>query len=124
MSKQPTSVPRQFIQASAVLHVQDVLLAARYYKDKLGFTWDFGDENYAVVWRDNAALHFTRGEKSPVGVHIFLWVRDIHGYYEELCSRSTEPETQPILQSYGIWEFRFKDLNGVLLVFGQDDELI
>ena len=34
-----------------------------------------------------------------------------------------EPETQPTCQSYGIREFGLKDLNGVLLVFGQDDEL-
>ena len=124
MLKQPTSDPRQFVQSSAVLHVQDVLLTAHYYKDELGFTWDFGDENYAVVWRDNAALHFTRGENSPVGVHVFLWVRDVDGYYEELRSRMLEPETQPTCQPYGIREFGLKDLNGVLLVFGQVDELI
>ena len=120
----PSSNPRQFVQVSAVLHVEEVLSTARHYRDELGFIWDFGDENYAVVWRDNAAVHFTRGENAPRGVHLFLWVRDVDGYYQELISRNVKPETQPTTQPYGIREFTVKDLNGVLLVFGQDDELI
>ena len=51
-------------------------------------------------------------------------VRDVDGYYQELISRNVKPETQPTTQPYGIREFTVKDLNGVLLVFGQDDELI
>jgi len=31
-----------------------------------------------------------------------------------------EPTTQP----YGIREFKLKDVNGVAIVFGQDDELL
>ena len=33
----PQSDPRQFVQGSAVLHVPDVLAAAEYYRDNLGF---------------------------------------------------------------------------------------
>ena len=68
----PSSNPRQFVQASAVLHVEEVLSTAHHYRDELGFIWDFGDENYAVVWRDNAAVHFTRDENAPRGVPLFL----------------------------------------------------
>ena len=120
----PHSNPKQFVQGSPVLHVVDVLATASYYRDTLGFNWDFGDENYAVVWRDNAAVHFTRGPEAPSGVHLFLWVRDVDAYYEELKERGTQAEMEPTTQPYGIREFSILDINGVAIVFGQDDELI
>ena len=46
MPERPSSAPRQFIQGAPVLHVPDVLATAAYYRDVLGFTWDFGDEDY------------------------------------------------------------------------------
>ena len=124
MPKIPSSNPRQLIQASAVLHVADVVSTARYYEIDLGFTWDFGDENYAVVWRDNGAVHFVLGDNYPTGVHLFFWVRNVDQYYEELHSKHIQVETEPTTHPYGIREFSVKDLNGVLVVFGQDDELI
>jgi hypothetical protein len=70
MPEEPTSNPKQFIQGAAVLHVSDVVTTATYHRDVLGFTWDFGDEQYAVVWRDKAAVHLVRGDGSPTGVHL------------------------------------------------------
>ena len=49
MPDQPTSNPAQFIQGCPVLHVADVVAVASYFRDVLGFRWDFGDDNYAVV---------------------------------------------------------------------------
>lgn len=66
MPSYPSGNPAQFIQGAPVLHVQDVLAAAKYYRDILGFRADFGDENYAVVWRDNAAIHFAKSGKTRV----------------------------------------------------------
>ena len=120
----PHSNPKQFAQASPVLHVVDVLATESYYRDKLGFHRDFGVENYAVVWRDNAAVHFARGLEAPSGVHLFVWVRDVDAYYEELNERGTKAEIAPTTQPYGIREFSILDINGVSIVFGQDDELI
>src|SRR5947208_16799462 len=56
----PSSNPAQFVQGAPVLHVADVEATAAFYRDVLGFTWDFGDETYAVVWRDNSAIHDVR----------------------------------------------------------------
>lgn len=120
----PNSNPKRFVQGSPVLHVVDVIATAEYYRDSLGFWWDFGDENYAVVWRDNAAVHFTRGAGAPSGIHIFFWIRDVDAYYEELRGVDTAIETGPTTQLYGIREFSVIDINGVTIVFGQDDESI
>ena len=116
----PTSNPAQFVQGAPVLHVSDVTSAASFYRDVLGFTWDFGDENYAVVWRDNSAIHFVKDVASPKGVHLFQWVKDIDAYYSEVVGRGAAVASAPTNQSYGIREFGVQDLNGVGIVFGQD----
>ena len=73
----PSSNPAQFVQGAPVLRVPDVKSAATYYRDVLGFTWDFGDEDYAVVWRDNSAIHFVKDAASPRGIHLFQWVKNV-----------------------------------------------
>ena len=37
----PSSNPAQFVQGAPVLHVADVEATAAFYRDVLGFTWDF-----------------------------------------------------------------------------------
>jgi len=118
----PSSNPRQFIQGAPVLHVQDVTAAVAFYRDVLGFTADYGDETYAVVWRDNSAVHFVRETTNPQGVHLFQWVKDIDAYYEEIVRRGARLTTKPTDRSYGIREFGLTDVSGVSIVFGQDIE--
>ncbi len=122
MPERPSSNPEQFVQGAPVLHVSDVVATAAFYRDVLGFTWDFGDETYAVVWRDNSAIHFVRGEASPKGVHLFQWVKDVDAYYREIVNRGGDVEQEPTDQPYGIREFGLRDINGVGIVFGQDIE--
>jgi predicted enzyme related to lactoylglutathione lyase len=102
------------------LHVPDVRASATYYRDVLGFNWDFGDDTYAVVWRDNSAIHFVRDEGTPKGVHLFQWVKDIDTYYSEVVDRGADVASEPKNQSYGVREFGVRDVNGVGIVFGQD----
>jgi catechol 2,3-dioxygenase-like lactoylglutathione lyase family enzyme len=118
----PTSDPAQFFQGAPVLHVRDVKASAAFYRDVLGFTWDFGDDAYAVVWRDNSAIHFVRDEESPRGIHLFQWVRDVDAYYREILGRGARVASEPADQPYGIRELRVQDLNGVGIVFGQEIE--
>ncbi|HET7584982.1 MAG TPA: glyoxalase superfamily protein [Gemmatimonadaceae bacterium] len=116
----PTSDPAQFVQGATVLHVPDVQATAVFYRDVLGFTWDFGDDRYAVVWRDNSAIHFLRDDGSPSGVHLFQWVRDVDAYYGEILGRGALVAAEPADQPYGMREFSVEDPNGVRIVFGQD----
>src|SRR6185503_3255016 len=122
MPELPSSNPKQFVQGAPVLHVSDVVATASFYRDVLGFTWDFGDATYAVVWRDNSAIHFVSDDANPRGVHLFQWVKDVDGYYREVVDRGAEVPKGPADQPYGIREFAVRDLNGVDVVFGQDIE--
>ena len=116
----PSSNPAQFVQGAPVLHVPDVKSTASFYRDVLGFTWDFGDDNYAVVWRDNSAIHFVKDTEDARGVHLFQWVKDVDAYYREIMGRGAKAVSEPANQPYGIREFGMQDLNGVGIVFGQD----
>ncbi len=118
----PSSNPAQFVQGAPVLHVPDVSATAAFYRDLLGFTWDFGDDTYAVVWRDNSAIHFVRGEDGPRGIHLFQWVRNVNAYYREIVDRGARVAAEPADQPYGLREFAVRDINGVRIVFGQDIE--
>jgi predicted enzyme related to lactoylglutathione lyase len=118
----PTSNPAQFYQGAPVLLVPDVPATAAFYRSVFGFKSDPSAETpeYTVVWRDNAAVHFARGERAPVGVRIFFWVRDVNALYEDVIRRGGTIDVPIETRHYGIRDFSIRDPNGVGVVFGQD----
>jgi uncharacterized glyoxalase superfamily protein PhnB len=124
MPDYPSSNPAQFIQGAPVLHVRDVQATASYYRDVLGFTSDFGDSDYAVVWRDNSAIHFVKSDQDPTGVHLFQWVRDVDHYYKEILERGANVTVEPGNRPYGVRDFSVQDLNRIKVIFGQEIEIL
>jgi predicted enzyme related to lactoylglutathione lyase len=90
-----------------------VKATAAYYRDVLGFEWDFGDKEYCVVWRDNSAIHFARDDRGPTGIHLFQWVRDVDSYYREILDRGAEVIAEPTDRGYNIRELSIRDPNGI-----------
>ena len=103
-----------------MLHVRDVLAVANYFRDVLGFRCDFGDQNYAVVWRDNSAIHLMVADADPSGVHLFQWIRDVDGYHAEVAERGATVTAEPADQPYGLREFRLNVPPGISIVFAQE----
>ena len=120
MPERPTSKPQQIIQGGPRVFVPDVEASAQFFRDKLGFTWDFGDDQYSVVWRDNAAVHFARAEQSPSGVQVFLWVEDVEKYHAEVVEMGVEISVPIGTRPYGIRDFSVDDPNGVRIEIAQD----
>ena len=91
----PTSNPEQFYQVAPVLMVPDVPATAAFYRKILGFRSDPGTDTpeYTVVWRDNAAVHLAKGEQAPMGIRIFLWVRDVNAFYDGCDPRDQQEES-------------------------------
>ncbi|MBL8060639.1 MAG: VOC family protein [Chthonomonas sp.] len=121
MPQEPTSEPIHIIQGAAVIQVTDIAPTVRFYRDLLGFSCDFQDVKYAVVWRDNAAVHFRKGPTKSTEVELFFWVKDADILHAEFMSKGVpagEVESQP----YGIRDFSVTDPNGVKIVFGHDLE--
>lgn len=122
MPNVPKSDVEQFYQAAPLLQVPDVRTTANYYRSVLGFQSDPDSvmDHYAVVWRENAAVHFTTGEGVPAGVRIFFWVKEVDRLYDEVRARGAQV-VEPIgTRPYHIRDFSIRDLNGVELVYGQD----
>jgi predicted enzyme related to lactoylglutathione lyase len=118
----PTSSPEQFYQGAPVLLVPDVLATAEFYRSALGFTADpdATSPEYTVVWRDNAAIHLTKGARVPEGVRLFFWVRDVNALHEQIVGRGIHVDVPIGTREYGIRDFSIRDPNGVIVVLGQD----
>jgi predicted enzyme related to lactoylglutathione lyase len=122
MPNMPTGNPEQFYQGAPLLSVPDVPATAAYYRKTLGFTSDpeAASPEYTVVWRDNASVHLTKGEKPPTGVRIFFWVKDVNALYDDVKKQGAEITIPIETRPYKIRDFAIRDPNGLVLVFGQD----
>ncbi|HYC33735.1 MAG TPA: glyoxalase superfamily protein [Gemmatimonadales bacterium] len=120
----PTAEPGQFLQSAPLLLVPDVAATAAFYRSVLGFKTDPGTETpeYAVVWRDNAAVHLARGDQPPTGVRIFFWVKDVDALYDTVTDLGAAIVAPLETRRYGVRDFSFRDPNGVVVVLGQDWE--
>lgn len=117
----PTSNPKQFFQGAPLLSVPDVSATAAFYVNVLGFrSGPAATPAYTVVWRDNASVHLAKGERSPTGVRIFFWVKDVNALYEELIGRGAVIDVPIGTREYGVRDFSIRDPNGIVLVCGQD----
>ena len=70
--------------------------------------------------RDNAALHFIQSSDLPRPIRLFYWLVDVNAYYDELKRNGTDITTEIGDRDYGIRDFSVTDINGYILVFGQD----
>ena len=120
MPPRPSSNPSQFIQQAPVLQVRRVVETVNFYRDRLGFNCDYRTETYGVVWRDNAALHFTQGESAQHGVKHFFWLIDVNTYYDEVVNKNVKITHEIGDRDYGVRDFGVADNNGFTLIFGQD----
>ena len=118
----PTNNPEQFYQGAPLLSVPNVSATGDFYRRMLGFKSDAGAETseYCVVWRDNAAVHLSKGDHAPTGVRIFFWVKDVNALYDEVIERGAAIAVPIETRPYRIRDFSIRDPNGVEVVFGQD----
>ncbi len=114
-----------------ILAVPDVLAAAEFYCDKLGFTigFLFGDPpTHAGIHRgewtnEGAHIQFTLTDqplqpKPQVGFYVFMG-EDVDGLFEQYQAASVHIEWEPTNEPWGMREFAIRDCNGYLLRFGR-----
>ena len=103
-----------------------------FFEGVLGFACTYSDDNYAFLRRDNAAirllevlpereLHDRRSQN-----HVYIDVDDVDGLYAELKPEfDTLPKGRvrpPFNTEYGRREFHMRDLDALLISFGQNIE--
>jgi len=120
-----------FLEAAPFLMVDDVVKAAEYYRDKLGFELGpyFGSPPGFVIVRRNAARIMLRQANvhpalnSNVAKHadaldLYVWVSDVSALAGELRNRGAKIVSEPELED-GRREMFVKDLDGYLICFGE-----
>lgn len=108
-------------QHHASLSVGDVLAAAEFYTAKLGFRLGFtwGDPpTIAGVNLDHVQIFLEQGTPNPSGCSVYFVVGDADELYEFQRANGVEIVDPPADRPWGIRDYRVRDLNGYVLIFG------
>ena len=127
-----SNAPARLIGSAPVLLVRNVVNAANYYRDAMGFSYGklWGEPpSFVILNRDGMYVmlkqvvddkcivpHWTISEKLW---NIYFWVSDVDGLYSELVRRGAKIDYEPCNQPYGCREFGTQDLDGYDIGFGQ-----
>ena len=137
MSDVPLTI--RFIAAVPQFTVPDVVRAAEYYRNVLGFQiagyWDgervssatASPPVFACVWRDQIQVFFSRADEPEVRARptegapdAYLRVTGIDALAEELRTRGADILDGPEDRIYGQRELVVTDCNRLILCFGED----
>lgn len=114
--------------------VQDVVAAADYYRDRLGFDHErlWGDPPaFCMVRRRGVTLMLAQTAREAVRPnHVadpddsawdaYVWVDDADALHAEYAARGVTIVRAPCDQPYGCRDFEIADCNGYRLCFGHD----
>ena len=111
----------KFCYANPVMPVKDAKSAATFYRDYLGFTIDvlWEDPNYACVSRGGVTIELGEGRPEHVGSGAcVIQVDDVDAIYEEFKAVGMRFVGDFADRDYGSKDFRIRDNDGNLLIFG------
>lgn len=124
---------RSKITGSApILLVKDVVAAANYYRDKIGFSYEriWGDPpDFCILDRDGFSLMLSKVDDPKQIVphykvvqqmwNIYFWVDDAAKMYEEMKASGAIIDYHLGVKEYGCLEFGIQDLDGYDIAFGE-----
>ena len=130
----PATSAKQILGIAPYFFVRDVVKAAEYYRDALGFSYPrlWGEPPcFCMPQRDGVIVMLSetcdpiirpnakaRGDESW---DAYVWVQDADALFAEVKPRGAIIAYEPCLQKeYGNREFAVRDLDGYLLAFGSD----
>ena len=126
------SAAPQINSVTPVLLVRDVVKAADYFRDKLGFAVPrfWGDPpRFAIASRDNAEVMLNQVETGdtfkPNGDYdgrfdAYFYVRDADALHAEFAAKGADIVCPPEDQVYLMREFQVRSVDGHLMGFGHD----
>ena len=122
----------QLIGSAPVLLVADVVKAANYYRDQLGFAYDrfWGEPaNFCMVKRDGFIVMLAQ---ACAGTQLlphwkivhqmwnaYFWCDEVEALHAEFVKRGAKIDYGVSNKPYGIKEFGIQDLDGHDIAFGQ-----
>jgi len=119
-------MPIKFRHITPVLPSADIARDVKWYETHLGFKYHIGQEDYAVLLRDDQWIHLqwhAGTEDDPVngGSVIKIFVDNIEPVFEEMVeSGSVTPDRLRKNTPWGTHEFGLYDLNKNAIFFVAD----
>ena len=126
---------RQFVGIAPFFFVADVVTAAAYYRDVLGFTYErlWGKPSrFCMPYRDDLVIMLCQAEDKTL-IHpnggaeeswdAHVWVKDADRLFAEYKSKGARIVYEPLNRElYGNREFAIRDLDGYVIAFGHNIE--
>lgn len=122
----------RLVGSAPVLLVRDVVAAAEYYRDALGFTFDrfWGSPpKFVILQRDGLRLMLNQ---APAGAslvphwkidsgmwNVYFWVDDVDPLFAQVSALGAMIDYGLGDKPYGVREFGVRDLDGHDIGFGQ-----
>ena len=124
--------PTKILSGATVLLVRDVMAAANYYRDQLGFRYSrfWGEPPaFCMAWRNAQCIMLSQTDDHGLIRSLsdvasiwdaYLWVDDLDRLYAEFQQRGATIDTEPFVTDYGVKELTIRDLDGYQLAFGEE----
>lgn len=125
------SPPPKLTASAPILLVKDVVQAANYYRDALGFSYDrfWGEPPVFVILKRDEMYVMLRQADDPAHVvpnwtvaknlwDIYFWTSDVDALYQELKERGAKIDYELCVQPYDCREFGVQDPDGHDIAFG------
>jgi len=122
----------RLLSACPQFAVPDVVAAAEYYRDILGFRilgYFCEPPVFAIVARDSVELQLGKLDPNETpspnnrrrddGLDAYIWVDDIALLFSEIKQRGARILEGPVKREYGCEEVTVEDLNGFHIVFAE-----
>ena len=115
--------------------VPEVVPAAEYYRDVLGFQilgYFYEPPVYSIVRRDAVEIHFGKADANADAygapntphrensIDAYIWVDDVDTLFDELKTRGANIVEPPTRREYHCYEMVVEDKFGFRLAFGMD----
>ena len=120
------NVPRSDRMLRAIMPempLTDVPAGVAYYRDVLGFTVNYAQQDIGVMDRDKTRLLLVARSPRHTGIgSCSFYVQDADALHAELVAKGANVQGEPVSHPWGLREFRVLDLEGNQLSFAQTFE--
>lgn len=105
------------------LPMNDVPAGVAWYRDVLGFSVNYQQDDIGVIDRDKARILLIARTEKHTGIgSCYVYINDADALYTEFCAKGVQIEKEPVSRPWGLREFEVIDPEGNSITFGQPFE--
>jgi predicted enzyme related to lactoylglutathione lyase len=105
------------------LPLTNVAEGVAHYRDVLGFTVNYQQDDIGVMDRDKVRLLLVARSERHTGIgSAYVYVEDADALYAELRAKGANIGSAPVSRPWGLREFQMLDPEGNRITFGQPFE--